>query len=778
MPSGYRVNLGNDTLNGGDSVNTGYQSFTSDETLGFGQIDYTKVDLFLFTTYGTVDGTYHLATDGNVYFVPTDGGFSFNSATVAVAPTYTVDHGDGWVEGTSGNDVIDTSYTGDPEGDMVDQGNGAGISGSGTAEDLNWSLQGGDNTDLSNGFTQDTGNVNVRFYIVDEGNLNDASVNTATTHYTGGGPYDPNSSLTIGGDTSGYDTATAVLEFSGETGYADEVENLSFRIADVDKHDFSWTDKVTIKAWDADGNPVTVYATNGTGTVSTSGTNVVIQGTADLASNDPAGSYEITFGGPVARVEIGYDNLDSNQQYIHVTDLHYDTMMLDMSDTIDGGAGNDVIDAGEGNDSVLGGDGDDYLTGGAGVDTLIGGSGDDTLEGGAGGDYFDGGTGLDIVDYSESDAGVQIDWHTWTFTGGHATGDTLASGIDGVIGSAYNDTLVGFDSYNLDPNDYYTNEFYAGAGDDYLAGWGGPDVLYGEAGNDTIVGGIGADTIDGGTGNDSMLLGGGDTASGGDGDDYFTMDNTAFDTTQGIEIVGGEGDETGGDTLDFNGMLQLGSLNLTNSDPVAGMSGTAMLTNGTLVTFSEIETIICFTVGTRILTPHGYRSIETLGPGDRVMTRDNGIQTVRWRGMRTIDADARLAPVKIGKGVFGNDRDLLVSPQHRMLYTGNQANLLFGESEVLITAKHIVNGRNIVQMAPGLVTYVHLMFDQHEILFAEGAPSESLFPGDAAISGIEASARGELFDIFPELRSNAGAYGDTARLCLRSYETACLEMAD
>ncbi|HCE71257.1 MAG TPA: type I secretion protein, partial [Ruegeria sp.] len=91
-----------------------------------------------------------------------------------------------------------------------------------------------------------------------------------------------------------------------------------------------------------------------------------------------------------------------------------------------------------------------------------------------------------------------------------------------------------------------------------------------------------------------------------------------------ISIVGGEGDETDGDTLDLNGIADRNTLNLTSNVP-GELAGTVELTDGTLVSFSNIENIICFTPGTLIATAHGPRAIETLRPGDLIVTRDHGL---------------------------------------------------------------------------------------------------------------------------------------------------------
>ncbi|MGB8623025.1 MAG: Hint domain-containing protein, partial [Paracoccaceae bacterium] len=122
-------------------------------------------------------------------------------------------------------------------------------------------------------------------------------------------------------------------------------------------------------------------------------------------------------------------------------------------------------------------------------------------------------------------------------------------------------------------------------------------------------------------------------------------------------------------------------------------------------------------------------------------------------------------------------RDLLVSPQHRMLCRGARAQLLFSESEVLVPALHLLGTPDATRQAGGTVTYVHLLFDRHEVIFAEGAASESFHPGHVGVDGILAPAREELFRIFPELRADMAAYGPTARLCLKKHEARLLAAA-
>lgn len=124
----------------------------------------------------------------------------------------------------------------------------------------------------------------------------------------------------------------------------------------------------------------------------------------------------------------------------------------------------------------------------------------------------------------------------------------------------------------------------------------------------------------------------------------------------------------------------------------------------------------------------------------------------------------------------GQERDLIVSPQHRVLFQGYRAELLFGESEVLVAAKHLIDGMDVTQDEAESVTYVHILFDQHEVIFAEGAATESFHPGDIGFSAVSEEAREELFAIFPELRVDPRTYGATARRCLKEHEAKLIRL--
>ena len=316
-------------------------------------------------------------------------------------------------------------------------------------------------------------------------------------------------------------------------------------------------------------------------------------------------------------------------------------------------------------------------------------------------------------------------------------------------------------------------------GDDDLIGGAGSDTIFGEGGNDTIDGGEGADNIAGGTGHDAITVDQGDTVTGGSGDDTFTLQDADSTGSGAISVTGGEDGETVGDTLVLTPDVSKDDITYTNTDDDAGgLSGSFTMGDGpdsTVVTFSEIENIICFTPGARILTETGEQPVETLQPGDRVVTRDNGIQQIRWIGRRSVPGHGRFAPVLIAPAALrGARRPLLVSPQHRLLFEGYRAELLFGQSEVLVAARHLIDGHHVRSAPRGMVSYIHLMFDRHEIIFADGAATESFHAGETGIAAVSGSGREEMFALFPDLRSDPRAHGGTVRPCLRAHEARLL----
>jgi hypothetical protein len=99
---------------------------------------------------------------------------------------------------------------------------------------------------------------------------------------------------------------------------------------------------------------------------------------------------------------------------------------------------------------------------------------------------------------------------------------------------------------------------------------------------------------------------------------------------------------------------------------------------------------------------------------------------------------------------------------------------LFGEDEVLAAAKYLINWDGVFIQKGGEVEYFHMLFDTHEIVFAEGAMSESFHPGEVGMDSLSEEARVEILELFPELASNICDYGPSARMSLRKYEAKLL----
>lgn len=185
----------------------------------------------------------------------------------------------------------------------------------------------------------------------------------------------------------------------------------------------------------------------------------------------------------------------------------------------------------------------------------------------------------------------------------------------------------------------------------------------------------------------------------------------------------------------------------------------------------NVGTIPCFVAGTKISTPTGERAVETLKPGDLIITHDDGPQPLRWIGRRTLRANGSFAPVMIRAGTFGQHDTLIVSPEHRILVRDPMAEMLFGETEVLVAAKYLVNDLTVRRRVGGYVTYVHLMFDAHQVIYSEGLPTESFLPGPQTKDVFERDIVTEICAIFPELDPETGhGYSASARRTLRQFE--------
>ena len=376
-------------------------------------------------------------------------------------------------------------------------------------------------------------------------------------------------------------------------------------------------------------------------------------------------------------------------------------------------------------------------------------AGADTFEG-LGGEYHDHEPeGSLLIQIPGPVARIEMDFTSvkhWTLTISDIHFDDPATVVEGVAGG--NDTLEG------------------GGGDDYIIGGDGDDLLTGGAGNDYFqyLPGDGHDTITDFNFGNTGTLNDGDFTNNDfiDLADYYqTLSELRADILDDGVLNQSNATDLGGNTINWGDRAQFGDGSLTVQGADAGSFRT------------ENTGVVCYTSGTAIRTPTGDVLIEDLRVGDMVSTMDNGPQRIVWIGRRAVGHDElrandKLHPVLIKKGVLGAARDLLVSRQHGMLV---------GQDHLARAAQLAKTTRGIrVARGKREVTYIHLMFEAHQIIFAEGIPSESFYPGPMALEMLDSAALDELMMLFPSLKRQSdrrdalSPYGSTARDYLRNKE--------
>lgn len=189
----------------------------------------------------------------------------------------------------------------------------------------------------------------------------------------------------------------------------------------------------------------------------------------------------------------------------------------------------------------------------------------------------------------------------------------------------------------------------------------------------------------------------------------------------------------------------------------------------------EITQVPCFAAGTRIDTVSGPVTVETLERGDLVLTRDNGPMPILWVGSRKVSKFKGNRPVRIRAGSFGALRDVVVSPNHRVLLRDVWAELLYGVPEVLVSAKDLVNHATVIwETHPGPWSYFHILLESHQMLRSEGVFSESYQPGQIGFAAFDDQTRDEIAGLYPDLLEMPSSYGPAARMSLKPGETATL----
>ncbi|WP_135503404.1 Hint domain-containing protein [Roseovarius aestuariivivens] len=200
-------------------------------------------------------------------------------------------------------------------------------------------------------------------------------------------------------------------------------------------------------------------------------------------------------------------------------------------------------------------------------------------------------------------------------------------------------------------------------------------------------------------------------------DACLTLMSATGQTTEMLILV--EVDDTGD-------VDQVYALPLAQISARTGYSLVGIDTETARQKFAEVA-CVSFTRGTHITLASGaQRPIEELNVGDAVLTRDDGVQKVRWIGQSTVRAVGEFAPIRIRAGTLHNANDLLVSPDHRLFIYQRSDALGAGRPELLVRARHLVNGDTVVQEDGGFVDYFQLLFDTHQIIYAEGIAAETL----------------------------------------------------
>ena len=696
---------------------------------------------------------------------------------------------DGIVEGTGGDDTIDAGYSGDPEGDMVDAGDGTnGTSGdqdvitAGAGDDVVMAGEANDTIygDDGPGVITDVGagliDTNLLYTVTSAGELRtyDSETDTETVIQTGLQVYG-DIAILPGGELVGVvwsGTADTIFQIDPDTGAETAIATIS------PGYHAALTANSQGDIFYNTGDNFAYIPSNGDGTY---GAEIALgtlpAQTKDLVFLDDQTLYAVA-NGSIFRLELNPDNTIAtstdlgqvvpgqtdiwgisieNGQLVafegsgeaYATDIDADPLNWTLQNGTTAGSGfvygaagsGDVVGGVEviGNDTLHGEAGDDVVYAGHGDDVIYGGVGDDDMFGEAGDDIFalEDGFGDDEIVGGET---------------GETGGDTLdASAVTANLGVAFTGDEAGSLTDGTDAAQFSEIEaIITGSGDDEVdatANAADLSITTG-AGSDNVALGDGAQVVDTGDDADTISFGGagqaiGDTVDGGTGgDDNDTLDLTGTASAGGSLVVNATAatDGTG-----FDGTVQY-------FDEFGTLEGT--------LTFTDIETVVpCFTPGTKIKVLGGERPVEDLRVGHKVLTRDNGFQTIRWIGQRALGCDELLRnpeyyPIEIAAGALGNglpERAMRVSPQHRMLIEGPGAQMYFGTEEVLVAAAHLTCLPGVRRVEPDELVYIHLLFDRHEIVLADGAWSESFQPGDMSMAGLDDDARMEILGLFPEL---------------------------
>ncbi len=515
-------------------------------------------------------------------------------------------------------------------------------------------------------------------------------------------------------------------------------------------------------------------------------------GTDKIAGGEGGKDYDVvTFDALSNGVSVTYTGAESGTategpNSVSFTEIEK-LVLTNSSDYVDASIGGVAVDTGAGNDTIKVGDGAYNIDAGTGDDRIIreaGTTADDAnsvIDAGDGIDTYVAGSGLG-ADHTVDLAASRLD-HAGNDRGDLLNFENVAleNSAASVKGDSKDNTITARGTQD--------NSLSGGDGNDSIDGGGGNDNLHGDAGRDTLIGGDGNDTLDGGQGDDQL--------TGGDGDDVFVYSgghDTITDFNAGNTGPLDDDDTTNNDFIDLsgyydkifdlradyedNGILDQSNFETTDYTYNSKFEDGSLKFIGVQAQHFTYDNtgVVCFGKGTAIRTPRGDVLVEDLRVGDLVTTMDNGPQKIRWINTRSYDAGqmqkgSHLHPVLIKRGTFGAERDLLVSQQH---------GVLVGQSgDSFARAKHLADAAKGVRIAKGKksVTYVHLMFDDHQVIFAENVPSESFYPGPMALTQMSKPHRAAFSKVLPALGTGrvsreevAKIYGPTARVFLKKKQ--------
>ena len=515
-------------------------------------------------------------------------------------------------------------------------------------------------------------------------------------------------------------------------------------------------------------------------------------GTDKIAGGEGGKDYDVvTFDALSKGVSVTYTGAEAGTategpNSVSFTEIEK-LVLTNSSDYVDASIGGVAVDTGAGNDTIKVGDGAYNIDAGTGDDRIIreaGTTADDAnsvIDAGDGIDTYVAGSGLG-ADHTVDLAASRLD-HAGNDRGDLLNFENVAleNSAASVKGDSKDNTITARGTQD--------NSLSGGDGNDSIDGGGGNDNLHGDAGRDTLIGGDGNDTLDGGQDDDQL--------TGGDGDDVFVYSgghDTITDFNAGNTGPLDDDDTTNNDFIDLsgyydkifdlradyedNGILDQSNFETTDYTYNSKFEDGSLKFIGVQAQHFTYDNtgVVCFGKGTAIRTPRGDVLVEDLRVGDLVTTMDNGPQKIRWINTRSYDAGqmqkgSHLHPVLIKRGTFGAERDLLVSQQH---------GVLVGQSgDSFARAKHLADAAKGVRIAKGkkTVTYVHLMFDDHQVIFAENVPSESFYPGPMALTQMSKPHRAAFSKVLPALGTGrvnreevAKVYGPTARVFLKKKQ--------